>query len=334
MYDKAVQVCPHDWRMYYIRFYYGLASCSRTNGGEDITLETWEELLLEVAKPSGAYLKPWAGDLVSKGVLPCFITLAFPKDAEATTPVKEYCDKIEAFYRDFSTLTNQQPNICILYVWYFTLCDDTLRAKRLTKEIVVQCLEMLSGDELENDAWSSWDLGRVFSGLEDFPNALVAWEMKARSLQAVYDQWLKRKEEYEVKLAAGKRANSPIKADEVKTEDDNENDNDSDKQDKGTREATRLDSNLVDAEPDGLTCLDACGSIQLDEDCYQKLQEGTLHKQVCDKSHHHYHVKKRDEKRLAEVPDGSVLRGDQTMTLEAWKREIKADYVDIVNSAV
>lgn len=204
----------------------------------------------------------------------------------------------------------------------------------------MQCLEMLSDNELENDFWSFWDLGRVFLILEDIPNALVAWEMMARSNQAVYDQWLKRKEQYDVKQA------------DKKTDDDNENDNDSDGQDKGTGEATRPETVPADQETPSLiaytcdycdrefgflsetwTCLDEGGSVQLDEECYRKLQEGPLESRVCDKNHHHYHVEKRDEKILAEVSDGSVLRGDQIMTLEAWKREIKADYVDIVNSS-
>lgn len=66
-------------------------------------------------------MRPAFVNLVSRGALPCFITRAFPKDSEAVIPVKEYCNKIEVLYKDFSILTHQNIDACILYARYFKL---------------------------------------------------------------------------------------------------------------------------------------------------------------------------------------------------------------------
>lgn len=75
-------------------------------------------------------------------------------------------------------------------------------------------------------------------------------------------------------------------------------------------------------------CLTESGQVQLDDACYQKLKAGTLEKDVCGKDHQHYWIPKRDEKKLADIPKGSVLVGDSILTLEDWKEKVKAKYVD------
>ena len=80
------------------------------------------------------------------------------------------------------------------------------------------------------------------------------------------------------------------------------------------------------------TCADEVGLVQLDGECYRKLKAGASETSgVCDKDHRHYYIERRDVEKMARVPHGSVLLGDELMSFDAWKRRVRAAYVDFAN---
>ncbi|KAF7552379.1 hypothetical protein G7Z17_g4331 [Cylindrodendrum hubeiense] len=84
----------------------------------------------------------------------------------------------------------------------------------------------------------------------------------------------------------------------------------------------------VFSSPHGFwTCLTESGKTHLCDDCYEKLHKGELGPDVCGKNHERFYFERDDEK-MAAIPTGSVLVGDRVITLEEWKEEIKAKYVE------
>jgi tetratricopeptide (TPR) repeat protein len=76
-----------------------------------------------------------------------------------------------------------------------------------------------------------------------------------------------------------------------------------------------------------LWCRD-CINFQFDEECYRKLDDGTLPFTVCDKSHDFFHVPKRGLD-TQDIPTGRVPFGEAVNSLEEWMRGIRRIYVDI-----
>ncbi|KAJ3521821.1 hypothetical protein NM208_g13120 [Fusarium decemcellulare] len=77
------------------------------------------------------------------------------------------------------------------------------------------------------------------------------------------------------------------------------------------------------------TCLSDSGSVLFDDECYKKLQAGTLGPRVCNKDHEFYWVPKRDVDKIDAVPRGSVMVEERVITIDEWKDEIRRQYVDL-----
>ena len=389
LYEKAMAREMDPWDRCLNRYYYGVTFGYR-EGKQDSALPVWEKLLLEEVDPFEVRIKSLAINSILGLMVPFFLTKAFMTDGIEGTlvPVKEYCDKIEAFYRDFSTWADQDSNALMAFARYFHLRGDDTQSKKLLKEIVVQRLELLSDDELDNDSRSLWDLGQVFAVMDDMKNALAAWELQAQSIQAMHELQLKADS---IKKAE-EGADSPAKSAEGEVTEGNATEESNvvetrDKLEDGGKDASNgqeeteespssnqdRDSDEADTPPDSITpsapdpkegenpieqkiperrgvagcdncgrqfafasemwtCADEVGMIQFDNDCYKLLKDGALDTSgLCDKNHRHYYVGKRDDEKMARIPHGSVLMGDEVITFDAWKHRVRAAYVDFVN---
>ncbi|CAM1511878.1 Fc.00g093910.m01.CDS01 [Cosmosporella sp. VM-42] len=338
LYGKAISNKPVPFELYVIRFNYG-RSLMEFEGHEEAGALMWEsalELLPEERKPMGHMA-------LAMGTVPIYMKLAAAK-GEDSPGAEAYYEKIETMHKVWETSGLRSTETRVAFAQYFKSRGEDRKAKEVLKPCVTECLEMLQDDDIENDAASFWDLNQIFATMHDITNDLVAWEMMSQSKLASFAEYERKLEVYERKTEEKKK--------EAEVEKGSENDGqpksigNSDASPPSTEESDEeiliepsMPSTVI-AFCDGgcgqkfkfasevWTCLTESGQVQLDNECYRKLQEGTLDTKVCDKSHKHYYIGKRHEERLGAVPKGSVLVGDRVVTLEAWKEEIRAQYVN------
>jgi hypothetical protein len=182
---------------------------------------------------------------------------------------------------------------------------------------------MLSDDNTGNDPWSLWLLNQVFSVMRDHVNITACLDVMRQA--EVYVA----REEYEADITKYRE--------ELRQKELAESNG-------GTFECT---FEAEPEEPDGTilscdgcdtrwdfgsefwTCLSHSGRVQFDDTCYKKLQDGTLSTKVCNKDHEHYWLVKRNVEEVDAVPRDSVMVGERIITFDAWKEEIRTQYVSI-----
>jgi tetratricopeptide (TPR) repeat protein len=72
-----------------------------------------------------------------------------------------------------------------------------------------------------------------------------------------------------------------------------------------------------------------CIGINLEENCLKKLQGRKLERTICNPDHDFLKAPKWDGHRMDSLPKGMVPWGDQNITLDEWKQEIRKAYVDL-----
>lgn len=71
-----------------------------------------------------------------------------------------------------------------------------------------------------------------------------------------------------------------------------------------------------------------CINLTLDQSCYQRLKNGMLQLNICDRQHEFLFIPKWDEEKMR-VRKGLVPYGEGAISLDEWKRVIWREYVDI-----
>ncbi|KAH7134150.1 hypothetical protein EDB81DRAFT_803302 [Dactylonectria macrodidyma] len=315
-------------------------------GREEAGIAVWESMPARIAQD-------WQVVFITKYIVTAWINLV---TAQGTTQKQAaaYDRKVEAWYQMFETLYNDQPESVVVFAEYFRLRGDETRAKKVMRNFARESLEMLYDDDVENDMTSFWGLGHIFSTMRDTANNLVAWEMVAqvrKTQYARYEERLGAWEQRQAVAAGGKPANDASQ-DVGATHEEGEarhqsggsietGENKSD--DKASTVEDNDDSPSEPAKfiahcngvcngsfklPSGFwICLTEGGEIHFCDDCYELLYNGGLDPFTCHKNHDHLRLERDDEKMDA-VPTGSVLVGERVVTLDEWKEEIKAKYVD------
>ncbi|KPM40826.1 hypothetical protein AK830_g5696 [Neonectria ditissima] len=305
---KAKEIELDSEEKFYLLFNHGQILFD-IKGHEEAGTAIWEAVVADASESK----KAWAIDTTLVHLIPAWMRLA---TAEGTTALQTetYYSKIESWYDMFESKAEKSTANAVVFAQYFRQRGDEDRAKRALLASARGSLEMLYDDDIENDTLSFWDLSQIFSAMRDVPNISVAWDMMAQVRDV-------RVAEYERELAAWKESC----AGREKTPDD------------GESGPTRPDEHIVFCdvlcgrlftEPAGFwSCLTESGQVQFCDACYLKLKAGALPPKVCGKDHEHFHMVRDAETRTA-VPKGSVAVGDRVITLEEWKQEIKAKYVD------
>lgn len=72
-----------------------------------------------------------------------------------------------------------------------------------------------------------------------------------------------------------------------------------------------------------------CINLTFDRDCYERLKNGTLQMNICDRGHDFLYIPKWDTEKMKKVPGLCVPYGDRIISLDEWKREIWREYVEI-----
>ncbi|KAI0450203.1 hypothetical protein F5B21DRAFT_491620 [Xylaria acuta] len=331
-YTKVTAAKARDMSSYEFRRQYGL-SLAETKEDEEAGCAVLEALLKDGTKIDDDEWRIFVTENLPADIVPIYTKLALRKDTKGET-IETIYTKIESLYRDFETVKQTNTNSVLAFAHYFHLHDDDVRAKKLARDMVMQALDLLSDDDLENDYGSFWDLSLVFSTLRDEANVFATWDLMTMARRAEMKA-------YEVKRKAwDERTTKGDETEQKATQDANT----APAQEKTLEQPNELSEpempTTTIAVCDGgcgyewtypsemWTCADDSGRIQFDENCYRKLKEGTLEKKICDKDHAFYYIGKRNEEYLDKVEDGSVRVADRVMTLEEWKSEVKAKYVD------
>ncbi len=365
VYQRASLSTTDYWWLYCAQFQYGQVIMAR-NGQEEAAIKIWETALTQPTNASNEYLRTWVMDGISRELVPAYLKLARDRAAE-TEVVQGYYAKIETLYKEWEAGERRSKMTSITYARYCHTRGDTLRARKILKNFMIEDLEMLSDDDIENDYTSYWDLGLVFSIMEDMPNALVAWEMMAQSRQAMLAAYVEKKAAWDKRVALGRKtedtadqiiAEEPKDAEkssgadaegEPKDDDKGATETPEQKEKSGDDTGTSKEG-VEEAEPEkpdlAIASCDGCGyawnfasemwtcsetgSAQLDDACYRKFQDGTLTLplDLCSKDHKFYYIGKRDETKYSLVPKGYVLFGDDSVKWDDWKNGFKASYVD------
>lgn len=69
-----------------------------------------------------------------------------------------------------------------------------------------------------------------------------------------------------------------------------------------------------------------CLDVQLEPNCYAKLQNGTLDPKVCDKSHSHIYIPPFDRQKWEELGDDEMWVGENVVKIKDWIEEIKKQW--------
>ncbi|CAJ2506717.1 Uu.00g079030.m01.CDS01 [Anthostomella pinea] len=324
VYEKAFIAARTFYQRCLVRLSHGFAS--NRSGYQDSAIKIWESVLSEVPEKVEVFCRPWVFEIVSNRLVASYMEKAFKMGLDSET-VQTYYGKIESLHAQLEALTTDSHLRGIRpplpYARYFHLRGDEARAKEILKTSSAQNLEMLSDDSLENDYEAYWDLGTIFSTLDDIPNALVAWEMMARSRQAEYAEYVRKKQLWDgrVKLRSKQGRDGSTMVEGV--------------QDSGSHQDTEA--------PDGQKAESGPASQEPSEDLVEPelaiagvtpaamtswSRDGTLDVRVCDKSHDMYYIPKREEKQHDAAAESQVVVNGEEMDLEAWKVRIKAKYVD------
>ena len=282
-----------------------------------------------------------------------------------------YGEKIEALYKRFlaSQRSPRGPETALYFSRYFFLQGDVTRAKESARELAVLSLEMMSNDDPADDRDCYWRLQSLFSAFGAVEDARAAWDMMAVARKAEQEAYLVARQKWEETLAdwearktakkdvgsAGEETKEETKGEAAAGETHSEGAGTGDGND-GTvpRQGSDTNDDQPPPEPeapnmeigcycDGCghswvhpsalwTCIDDCGQIQFDDKCYEKLQNGTLERGLCDKDHSFFYIPDRDIDEVTNTPKGKVRINGSVLTLEEWKLRITAEYVDFAKA--
>lgn len=321
MFDRAIKKATStqttEGLKPHLQFQYG-KTLFQIPGHEKAGMAVWDRYLEETSDDT----RGSAIDQIVKYTVPAWLELAMAEDINSA-PAKELFEKIEAQYEDFKTFGTHDFDSTLGFAQYFRYRGNDHKAKLILKPQVTEALEMLSDDNTGNDRWSLWSLSQVFSVMRDHVNITACLDVKRQT-----DVYIAR-EEYE--------ANITKYREELRQKELAESD--------GMTFECTFESEPEEPEGkilwcDGCdtswdfasefwTCLSDSGQIQLDDACYRKLQDGTLSTKVCNKDHEHYWLVKRSVEEVDAVPRDSVMVGERVITFDAWKEEIRRQYVSI-----
>ncbi|CAG1977442.1 unnamed protein product [Fusarium graminearum] len=304
----------------HLRFRYG-QTLFEIPGHEEAGILVWELLRKEATDDT----REWVTRAMVKHTVPAWLELAIDSKDVDPARAQGFFNKIEAHYEELQALGTRDQESTLGFAQYFCYRGDVAKAKQILKPYVTENLEMLCDDRTDNDHGSLWLLSQISSVMRDHANIRACMEMMRHTNGFVV--W----EEYEADMAKYREEKEQKKRAEVRGE-----------AFIGTFESEpeKPDSEFLCCDgcevgwvsvSEFWTCLSCSGTVQFCVDCYKKFQEGTLNNNVCKREHEHYFLPKKDVDEVDAVPNGSVKIGERVITFEAWKEEIREQYVSLVS---
>ncbi|KAI1743057.1 hypothetical protein F4680DRAFT_391582 [Xylaria scruposa] len=331
-YTEMTTTKSREWSSVVFRRQYGL-SLAEVKGDEEAGCAVLEALFKDATKLDDEEGRLFVIENLPADMVPIYARLAFRKDTPRETAETVHA-KVKGLYKEFQSVKQTNISSVLIFARYFYLQGDGFLAKKLARDMVMQSLDLLSDDDLENDYISFWDLGLVFSTLGDEDNVFAAWDLMTRARKVEMNLYETKKKAWEEQKAKTQEKQQEATQDTNTTATEGETSEEQD--DLSEPEIPNMQIAICDGgcghewtyPSEMWICADDLGRVQFHEDCYRKLIGGTLENKICDKDHAFYHIGKRKEEDLDKVEDGTVHVADRVITLEEWKNQIKAKYVD------
>ncbi|KAH7309813.1 hypothetical protein B0I35DRAFT_440677 [Stachybotrys elegans] len=324
-------------------------------GHGDKAVEWWEESL----KDEGLIDEVKVNALAE--LIPVLVELA-SREGTSTADAAAYHKKIEDYYVEYENTLAQNPSVFSHFAGYYSKKGDTARVKKLLQGSIKSSLEMLADDDLSNDEWSLWNLNKAFSIAEDIVNLEAVLEVMAHTKKAQVEEnrrqlavWNRKVQGYGKEVEKKEEADKEGSAGEGGMASSGGESDGQPNAAEGTEGKTpawewrrpadgEITSAPFEVHPaivhcDGTCgkffehaggiwhCLSCAGERQFEDECYQKLQDGSLTVELCAKDHKFIRIPDRDEADLNAVPLGSVHYNGAVITVEEWKESVGAKYL-------
>ncbi|PLB40922.1 uncharacterized protein BDW47DRAFT_134139 [Aspergillus candidus] len=341
-YDGAMHLALKDQAytsLYFIRYHYANALFQH-HENEKRAITMWEIALQDDLPRSFLDIEEVLPSLAIK-LGPVYLHKA--RAAKTDLKARKYLHNISNIFPSEMAENNILLPAKLYIARYYQVKEDTVKAKQIVRSIVKMALELLSDKDGDNDFQAYWRLFLVFLPLNDDENAFVAIAMAA--LARVND---------DIHAASGGQgiagsSRSPRAAAEgkigavsrrrdlrVNTVIDHRDDIESSDSQSDIDSLAESDKFAIcdgkcgycwTAASEMWWCKD-CINLTFEKECFQQLQEGTHPLNICDKNHEFLHIPSWDREKMDRFQGGIVPRGEEGISLEEWKGEIRKKYVE------
>lgn len=364
MYESAIKTamkCQSSTSLYYLRYHYANAVYQQPETeNEERAIDLWELALKDDLPRTVLEVEDILPDLTRK-LAPLYLqrARAAERDSDAS---RAYLKRIAGILPDEASENNIVFPSKLYLARYYHVQGDKLRAKQIARSVVKMALEILSDGDWDNDYLAYWRLLLVFLPLGDDKNACTAVIMAGLGGYQTSG--------FQTPVESPKRMATPERIPQSPQEQQQPQDRRRTKEvlhkkhslrqkhghspsssSSSSSFSTSSTNNSTRPRPIFAVCDANCGyrwtsasemwwcrdciNLTFDQDCYQRLKNGTLHLNICNKHHEFLFIPKLEggyadmETVGRGIPKGFVPYGEQIIPLDEWKRVLWKGYVDI-----
>ena len=341
-YDGAMQLALKDQAytsLFFIRYHYANALFQH-HETEKRAIAMWEIALQDDLPRSFLDIEEILPSLAIK-LGPVYLHKA--KAAKNDSKARKYLHNISNIFPSEVAENNILLPAKLYIARYYQVKEDTIKAKQVVRSIVKMALELLSDNDGDNDFQAYWRLFLVFLPLDDDENAFVAIAMAALAKandasHAVHGGHILAGSS-QFPLAATQEelgAVSRRRDLRVNTVIDHQDDTEEHDSHSDAESLAEFDEFAICDGKCGYCwttasemwwCKD-CVDLTFEKECFQQLQEGTHSLNICDKDHEFLHIPSWDREKMDRFRGGVVPRGEEGISLEEWKGEIRQRYIE------
>lgn len=287
--QKGQKMNDHE-ALFVIHFLYGSILHVQPSRREDEAIQMWETALLDYFLSPVISVARLLIDHIYGSLGPIYLKRALAAKAVSDAgSVTRYLTKLSDMVPEGVTPSQLGLPPNLWLARYHHIEGDDVKARQIVRTLVQVAIELLSDEDQRNDLEAYKKLRFIFISLSDEKNALAALAMEAR--ESRYRNVSDR--EYSMRILCSGQC----------------------------RHCWDLPSEMW-------ICKD-CINVCLEIECVAKLKDGSLEPNVCNPDHSFIKVPKWDAGWLNSIPEGMVPWGDQNITLDEWKQEVRKVYIDL-----
>lgn len=296
---------------------------AKEDANKEEAIKLWESLLSD----SNTY----AQILAARRLARIYITKAVEAGSDSVR-AHEMLERVKSFVRRDGTKPEDEDGwgmglstaqVRSLLARYYSRVGDVQMARKLLKPDMDVGLKLLCDEDPDNDWQGYRKLGDVFMDCGDDDNAIAAWSL-IQPTQGLHS--------YRNNIMMSPRMNG----------DSGTTPETSDARPLLRHETTSFNlANKLDG-PLTYSCDGRCGKgwtyaddiyicrecidCQFDASCLEKLQQGILARDICDKNHSFLHIPAWDIASADRVDAGTVLVGNRVLDVNEWREGVKQDW--------
>jgi tetratricopeptide (TPR) repeat protein len=287
---RTAEKTKNHQQLFLTRYYYGANLFNHPNRREDQVIRVWEAALKDDFPLSGE-----DPDYLLPGIYIGLGSIYLQRARLAKTKadpgsVADYLGRISDMVPEEVT----QEKLFLppqLYLARFHHVDgNEAKARQTVRNLVQVALELLSDDDEDNDIHAFAKLLYVFVPLGDTKNAAAALALMTFATRSSND---------------GETPKYHLNFD-----------------------CTGKCKHIWNT-PSAMWVCKECIAMFVEKECLEKLRQGKFEDSVCGPDHDFLEVPNWDGDRMDSLPKGMVPWGDENITLDQWKQEIRKAYIDL-----